>query len=309
MKKFILTENAKLQCSCGSSLSELKVTSQSFSTIERLLRATENDNKSEENIRSFGTCSQTKKSCIPEPLRWNCVESRDSIEGKGTLTDHSTLPCTLGGVIFCNENTQYFFWIEESKEVPLNDFAESKSKEIISSLPEQEKKYYYPVQRSTANGNFNPDAVPIATLAEANKVLKNTPLLKLLYKNSGNRAIIKEVKNTDEYQARTENGTDIYLSTSIFSSYVKLVLVIGHELNHVLHHHNGMYKDWQKKGAEYAHDASEYYAWLWTWQQIDYREFAYNVYEGFKKHRDLFKKYGGDVTDRKPNTSPLIKRY
>lgn len=120
----MLTEGAKLQCSCGSSLSDLKVTSHNFNYICSFLQATEHDNKAGENIFPFGICSKTQKSCHPTPLDWKSKIEWMDIKGSAAITDQSTLPCALGGIISCKENTQYSWAIrhKEEEETPEEDY-------------------------------------------------------------------------------------------------------------------------------------------------------------------------------------------
>ena len=62
-----VTQSAQLQCDKGTKPSELKVTSQNFSSFEGKLIATENDAKPNENILPFGSCKvKNNQTCTPQ---------------------------------------------------------------------------------------------------------------------------------------------------------------------------------------------------------------------------------------------------
>ena len=62
-----VTQSAQLQCDKGTKLSELKVTSQNFSSVENKLIATEQDAKPNENIMPFGNCkARYNQACTPQ---------------------------------------------------------------------------------------------------------------------------------------------------------------------------------------------------------------------------------------------------
>ena len=107
-----VTATAQLQCDKGTKPSELKVTSQDFSSFEDKFIATENDAKPNENIMPFGQCKLKMYSgglfpCVPAPTKWQDVSVFD-IDNKKELLDTSTCPCSVGGKISVIKSAQSF---------------------------------------------------------------------------------------------------------------------------------------------------------------------------------------------------------
>lgn len=94
-----ITEQAILLCNKGAKPSKLKVTSQDFCKAEEKLIATEQDKQAETNIPNFGSCSTTRSSCRPSPIKWEKTAEKDSINNYKILTDESTCQCSIGGKI------------------------------------------------------------------------------------------------------------------------------------------------------------------------------------------------------------------
>ncbi|MCY0977041.1 DUF4280 domain-containing protein [Chryseobacterium wangxinyae] len=94
-----LTEKALLLCDKGAKLSQLKVTSQTFSKAEDKLVATEQDKRAETNIPNFGVCAITKSKCNPAVIKWEKTTEKDVINNYKILTDESTCQCSVGGKI------------------------------------------------------------------------------------------------------------------------------------------------------------------------------------------------------------------
>ena len=94
-----LTEKAVLLCDKGAKTSQLKVTSQDFCKAEDKLIATENDKQPETNIPNFGSCSITRYSCTPSPVRWQKTAEKDRINDYKILTTESVCQCATGGKI------------------------------------------------------------------------------------------------------------------------------------------------------------------------------------------------------------------
>lgn len=96
-----VTNNATMQCSLGTTPSQIKVTSQSFSVIEGELIATENDKQSMVNIPTFGNCKCVwyHPACIPKPENWVNTAETNTVNGMAKLTLQSQCSCTKGGTI------------------------------------------------------------------------------------------------------------------------------------------------------------------------------------------------------------------
>lgn len=106
MNKY-LTDNALLICDKGAIPSPIVVTSQSFMKIDEKLQATEADKQPNVNIKPFGRCNITKKSCSPAPVEWR-TNSVFEIDGKKELLDNSSCQCSVGGKISVIKTSQNF---------------------------------------------------------------------------------------------------------------------------------------------------------------------------------------------------------
>ncbi|WP_454989799.1 PAAR-like protein [Capnocytophaga sputigena] len=98
-KEILLIETTKLKCNKGSLVTELKVTSQNFSTANGKLLATEQDKKPNENIFPFGICSITNNPCTLNLLSWRGVLEKNTINKIPMLTEYSEMNCAVGGTI------------------------------------------------------------------------------------------------------------------------------------------------------------------------------------------------------------------
>lgn len=98
-----ITEQAQLSCDKGSTPAKLAVTSQNFCKVDNKLIATENDKEAGTNIPSFGTCSITRKNCMPDITAWNSTSEKDTINGFKILTEQSFCICVQGGRISITE--------------------------------------------------------------------------------------------------------------------------------------------------------------------------------------------------------------
>jgi len=95
-----VTQTAQLQCDKGSKPSELKVTSQNFSSFEDKLIATENDAKPNENIMPFGNCkAKYNQACTPQTQKWDKTAKKDEINGMKIVLETSECLCKTGGKI------------------------------------------------------------------------------------------------------------------------------------------------------------------------------------------------------------------
>ncbi|MCV9934318.1 DUF4280 domain-containing protein [Flavobacterium sp. LS1R47] len=95
-----VTQSAQLQCDKGTKLSELKVSSQDFSTFEDKFIATENDAKPNENIFPFGNCkAKYNQSCTPQTQKWEKTTQNDEINNQKIVLETSECLCKTGGKI------------------------------------------------------------------------------------------------------------------------------------------------------------------------------------------------------------------
>ena len=95
-----VTQSAQLQCDKGTKLSELKVTSQNFSSFENKLIATEQDAKPNENIMPFGNCkARYNQACTPQTQKWDKTTQNDEINGMKIVLETSESICKTGGKI------------------------------------------------------------------------------------------------------------------------------------------------------------------------------------------------------------------
>lgn len=94
-----ITDTAQLSCDQGSSPSNLSVTCQTFSTIEKKAIATEQDKQPNSNIKPFGQCKITNSSCNPSPNSWQKTTEKDTINNHKILTEDSSCQCGVGGKI------------------------------------------------------------------------------------------------------------------------------------------------------------------------------------------------------------------
>lgn len=97
----LITEGSQMKCSLGTKPSPIKVTSQSFKTINNALIATEGDKEGMTNVPSFGNCKRNIffPPCTPKPIKWEQVAQMQSLEGQKKLTEDSFCMCSQGGKI------------------------------------------------------------------------------------------------------------------------------------------------------------------------------------------------------------------
>jgi len=95
----IITEGALLLCNKGAAPSQLKVTSQQFSSYDDKLIATEKDAAPQSNIPSFGVCMVTRSKCTPATMKWDAPADLEDVEGSKVLLKSSTCKCAIGGTI------------------------------------------------------------------------------------------------------------------------------------------------------------------------------------------------------------------
>ena len=95
-----VTQSAQLQCDKGTKPSELKVTSQDFSTFEDKLIATEQDAKPNENILPFGNCkAKYNQACTPQTQKQEKTTQNEEINSMKIVLETSEWMCKTGGKI------------------------------------------------------------------------------------------------------------------------------------------------------------------------------------------------------------------
>jgi Domain of unknown function (DUF4280) len=95
---WIVSNKAKLTCSCGTSTSWIKSDNLNC-LVEASPIVVETDAKPGVNIGSFGTCSITGRPCVPITGIWIDCNSSVQVGGRAVVLDKSKLPCAVGGVI------------------------------------------------------------------------------------------------------------------------------------------------------------------------------------------------------------------
>ena len=107
----LVVNNSQMQCSQGTDISAINISSQNIVAIAGEFVATEEDKISVGNIPSFGVCkcSSPNPPCIPQPQGWQHTTQKDSINGMKKLTEQSFCMCAKGGRIsFVNTGSNSF---------------------------------------------------------------------------------------------------------------------------------------------------------------------------------------------------------
>ena len=97
----LVVNNSQTQCSQGTDISAINISSQNIVAIAGEFVATEEDKIGVGNIPSFGVCkcSSPNPPCIPQPQGWQQTTQKDSINGMKKLTEQSFCMCAKGGRI------------------------------------------------------------------------------------------------------------------------------------------------------------------------------------------------------------------
>ena len=97
----LVVNNSQMQCSQGTDISAINISSQNIVAIAGEFVATEEDKISVGNIPSFGVCkcSSTNPPCTPQPQGWQQTTQKDCINGMKKLTEQSFCMCAKGGRI------------------------------------------------------------------------------------------------------------------------------------------------------------------------------------------------------------------
>jgi len=106
MNDSYLVKGAKIKCTCGSQVGELKVENKNVCLLKVPI-ATVDDCEVDKNIPRFGICSVTGKPCVPMILgKWLCPHEQTKINGASAITTESALVCGKGGIILSETNGQ-----------------------------------------------------------------------------------------------------------------------------------------------------------------------------------------------------------
>ena len=97
----LVVNNSQMQCSQGTDISAINISSQNIVAIAGEFVATEEDKIGVGNIPSFGVCkcSSPNPPCIPQPQGWQQTTQMDNINGMKKLTEQSYCMCAKGGRI------------------------------------------------------------------------------------------------------------------------------------------------------------------------------------------------------------------
>jgi len=97
----LVVNNSQMQCSQGTDISAINISSQNIVAIAGEFVATEEDKIGVGNIPSFGVCkcSSPNPPCTPQPQGWQQTTQKDSINGMKKLTEQSFCICARGGRI------------------------------------------------------------------------------------------------------------------------------------------------------------------------------------------------------------------
>ena len=97
----LVVNNSQMQCSQGTDISAINISSQNIVAIAGEFVATEEDKIGVGNIPNFGVCkcSSPNPPCIPQPQGWQQTTQKDSINGMKKLTEQSFCMCAKGGRI------------------------------------------------------------------------------------------------------------------------------------------------------------------------------------------------------------------
>ncbi len=97
----LVVNNSQMQCSQGTDISAINISSQNIVAIAGEFVATEEDKIGIGNIPSFGVCkcSSPNPPCIPQPQGWQQTTQMDNINGMKKLTEQSYCMCAKGGRI------------------------------------------------------------------------------------------------------------------------------------------------------------------------------------------------------------------
>lgn len=98
VKKYI-PDGSCLMCDKGTSPSKLKVTNDNGTKMYGEYLASEADARPYVNIKPFGACSVTQKTCIPVLLYWDKCNNNVKVNGYKLVFEDAKLLCSIGGEI------------------------------------------------------------------------------------------------------------------------------------------------------------------------------------------------------------------
>lgn len=117
MSKKYVPDGVWLTCSCGTCISQFKVTMHKLTTIYGSNMATEGDRWPFLNIKPFGLCSSRLSVCVPSPVIWKKTKEGIFIGKNRMLLEDSQATCLFGGTI-----TIHFSQISAMAAAPLGSF-------------------------------------------------------------------------------------------------------------------------------------------------------------------------------------------
>lgn len=117
MSKKYVPDGVWLTCSCGTCISQFKVTMHKLTTIYGSNMATEGDRWPFLNIKPFGLCSSRLSACVPSPVIWKNTKEGIFIGNNRMLLEDSQATCLFGGTI-----TIHFSQISAMAAAPLGSF-------------------------------------------------------------------------------------------------------------------------------------------------------------------------------------------
>ena len=107
----LVVNNSQMQCSQGTDISAINISSQNIVAIAGEFVATEEDKISVGNIPSFGDCkcSSPNPPCLPQPQGWQQITKKDSINEMKKLTEQSFCMYAKGeGISFIDTRSNFF---------------------------------------------------------------------------------------------------------------------------------------------------------------------------------------------------------
>lgn len=117
MSKKYVPDGVWLTCSCGTCISQFKVTMHKLTTIYGSNMATEGDRWPFLNIKPFGLCSSRLSACVPSPVIWKNTKEGIFIGNNRMLLEDSQATCLFGGTI-----SIHFSQISAMAAAPLGSF-------------------------------------------------------------------------------------------------------------------------------------------------------------------------------------------
>lgn len=108
--------------------------------------------------------------------------------------------------------------------------------------------------------DINPDAQPQQDLSEIDMLVDKVPELARLNEEGGNPNF--EIRSLDpgEMGRYDQPSKTALINHNAFSTYLYLAYTVGHELNHAIHFHSGLYQRWLNYMPSHAYDIVRKYS-------------------------------------------------